>query len=359
MPASRSDWAGTPPIGRSESQRDVNLLVESRTFYPAIGGIETLTRELARQWHALGHPTRVVTRTSLHGEEELEEICVHRQPALFRLLQLFRWADLFVQSGISLRSLSWPFLLRTPVVIMHHNMLWPGRGPSVRTRIKRWATRLAENVAVSRAVASAVPAPSRRIPNTFRSIFDQPEAPEEGREGLLFVGRLVSDKGADVALEALSRLRRSGVERSLTVCGEGPERVALERQARELGVEDLVQFTGWMGPNELADLYRGAEVTVVPSRYEPFGIVALEAVASRCPVVGSDTGGLPEAVGRCGILVEPDDPAALASGIEEALRPARRETLREAMPGHVSRHRAERIAREYVALFEEVLDRAR
>lgn len=333
----------------------MKILVESRAFHPSVGGLETLTRQLADSWRQDGHEIHVVTVTPLEGDREIRELTVHRRPSPCAMARRVRWADVFVQSGISLRSLHWPLLLRTPLVVIHHDMLRPGRGPAVRARVKRWATHLGRNVVISRSVAKTVPAPTTRIPNTFRPIFDRLDADESGREGLLFVGRLVSEKGADVALEALGTLRERGLGLTLTICGDGPERPALKRRTRRMGLTDAVTFRGWVQSEVLAGLYRAAEVAVVPSRYEPFGIVALEALASRCPVVASDAGGLPEAVGPCGILVEPGDAETLARGIEEALRPERRAELIDAMSGHVERHRVERVAAEYVEVFEEVV----
>jgi glycogen(starch) synthase len=116
-----------------------------------------------------------------------------------------------------------------------------------------------------------------------------------------------------------------------------------------------VTFEGWTEPDELAARYRTAELLLVPSRYEPFGIVALEAIASGCPVVAARTGGLPEAVGDCGVLVSRDDPDALADAVERALRSDVRDELRAAMPAHVARHRIDRIATDYLHTLQQVV----
>jgi len=210
-------------------------------------------------------------------------------------------------------------------------------------------------VAVSTPVAETIPGRTTRIPNTFRSIFDQSGVEDVEREGLLFVGRLVSRKGIDVALEALHLLRERGRTPTLTICGDGPEREVLEKKARRLELGGVVCFEGWTSPETLAVWYRRAAVTLVPSRKEPFGIVALEAIASGCPVVASNVGGLPEAVRDCGVLVKSNDPEALADGIEKVLDPGMRRSLREAMPAHVDRHRIDRIAGEYLDLFNSVV----
>jgi glycosyltransferase involved in cell wall biosynthesis len=248
-------------------------------------------------------------------------------------------------------------LTGTPLAIIHHNLLSGGQDTGIRVWLKRRATHLGVNIAVSRPVAETVSGPVVRIPNTFRPIYDQPDSRGAERQGLLFVGRLVSVKGADLAIAALDRLHQQGIDTTLTICGDGPEREALEGQARRAGLRNSVHFEGWTDPEELAMHYRRSELLLVPSRYEPFGIVALEAIAGGCPVVAAKTGGLPEAVGDCGILVAPDDAQELAHGIERALQPDVRKTLWSSMPAHVDRHRIDRIATDYLHLLRRVVQR--
>lgn len=127
--------------------------------------------------------------------------------------------------------------------------------------------------------------------DTLRARF---AAPEE--KLVLLVGRLVYEKGFHLALQALRPLvRRLGDVRFL-VAGSGTAEADLRAQARRLGLEDQGTFLGWIGDDVLHSLYRIADLTVVPSIYEPFGLVALEAMASGCPCIVADTGGLREVV---------------------------------------------------------------
>jgi glycosyltransferase involved in cell wall biosynthesis len=333
----------------------MNILLESRAFYPSIGGLEMMSRGLATAWQDAGHAVRVTTVTPLDGKPELDALSVDRHPSSAAMRRHVRWADVFVQSGISLRSLHWPVWTGTPLAIIHHNLLSGGQDTGIRAWFKRRATHLGANVAVSGPVAETVPGPVVRIPNTFRPVYDQPDAGDAKRDGLLFVGRLVSVKGADLGVEALRRLRGRGVDTTLTICGDGPERDALERQVRDADLEDAITFEGWTEPEDLAAHYRRSDLLLVPSRYEPFGIVALEAIASGCPVVAAETGGLPEAVGDCGLLVPPDDASALADATERALRSDVRQDLCAAMPAHVDRHRIDRIATDYLHVLRRVV----
>ena len=115
---------------------------------------------------------------------------------------------------------------------------------------------------------------------------------------VLLVGRLVYEKGFHLALDALpGLLRRVGKVRFL-VAGSGTAEAELKQQVATLGLDDHVTFIGWCGDDVLHSLYRIADLCLVPSIYEPFGLVALEAMASGCPCIVADTGGLREVVPR-------------------------------------------------------------
>jgi glycosyltransferase involved in cell wall biosynthesis len=337
----------------------VNILLESRAFYPSVGGLEMMAQELGRTWQNRGHTIRIATATPLNGEAELADLEVVRLPSPSEWMRQMQWADVFFQNGVSLRSLGYAVLTGCPIVFRHPDVLRPiDDGFDLRNELKRWATTLGKNVASCEAVAEPIRGETVTVPNTVRPIFQNQlavEDKEESRTGLLFVGRMVSIKGVDVAIQALRILRERGIKQSLTLCGDGPERKAVEEQVEEYGLTDAVAFEGWTDPEDLVRHYSAAEVTLVPSRYEPFGIVALEAIACGCPVVASNVDGLPEAVGDCGLLVPPDDPDTLADTIERALRSDVRRALQSAMPAHVDRHRIDRISTDYLHLLRRVV----
>ena len=154
---------------------------------------------------------------------------------------------------------------------------------------------------------------------------------------VLLVGRLVYEKGFQLALEALPRLiERLGNVRFL-VAGSGTAEHELREQASRLGLDAHGTFLGWIGDDVLHSLYRIADLTVVPSIYEPFGLVALEAMASGCPCLVSDTGGLREVVPHddVGLRFRSRDPDSLGEMAERLLTDA---TLRERMVAEASEH---------------------
>jgi glycosyltransferase involved in cell wall biosynthesis len=144
----------------------------------------------------------------------------------------------------------------------------------------------------------------------------------ESERILLFVGRLVPEKGLDTLINALPMILAGGVNVKLVVVGEGPQKEMYQRMASDYGLREKVLFAGYIDDWTLRALYRVADVTVVPSKFEPFGIVALEAMAAHCPLVTTSTGGLSEIVdeGGTGLKVPIDDPPALARAILRIVR---------------------------------------
>jgi glycosyltransferase involved in cell wall biosynthesis len=130
---------------------------------------------------------------------------------------------------------------------------------------------------------------------------------------LLAIARLAPQKGLDLAVRALVRVREAEPRAVLVVLGEGPERGPLERLARELGVADALFLPGRVG--DVAALLERAELLVHPARWEGFGLALLEAMLAARPVVAARASSAPELVadGETGLLVPPEDPDALAA----------------------------------------------
>ncbi len=149
----------------------------------------------------------------------------------------------------------------------------------------------------------------------LRSRFALPE-----EKIVLYVGRLVYEKGIHILINAVPKIL-SKVNAKFIIVGSGYMKEQLLNIVRSMGLEHKVMFEGFMDEEALVKLQRIADVSVVPSLFEPFGIVALEAMAARCPVVVSDTGGLSEIVDHevSGVKVYPNNPESLAWGITKVL----------------------------------------
>ena len=167
-------------------------------------------------------------------------------------------------------------------------------------------------------------------------------------------------KGADYLLQALKMLRNGASQPHLTIVGRIAPESRNMRIVRELGLEDMVTFTGRIDDDELVTLYASSEVAVVPSLYEGFGFPAAEAMACGTPVVASLAGALPEVVGEnneAGISVPPADSKALAEAINELLaNEVLRKEMGEAGIKRVKEHfNWKRAAEDTVKVYEELL----
>ena len=182
-------------------------------------------------------------------------------------------------------------------------------------------------------------------------------APDE--KLILLVGRLVYEKGFHLALEALKPvIRRQGNVR-FVVCGTGTAEADLKEQARKLGLMKHGSFIGWTGDDMLHSLYKVADLCVVPSIYEPFGLVALEAMASGCLCLVADTGGLREVVpddGTAALRFQARDPKSLARMLEKMLTD---EDLRERLIAEAREHVLDfdwsEVAAETAAVYEDLV----
>jgi glycogen(starch) synthase len=171
------------------------------------------------------------------------------------------------------------------------------------------------------------------IPNGVEtSRFDQLEGQDLGRsrnryalpfEEIVFsVGRVVYEKGLQVLIRAMPIILAQQPAVKVVIAGKGPELDALRSLAWELGVGEKVLLTGFISDEDRDRLFKVSDCAVFPSLYEPFGIVALEAMAAKCPVVVSEVGGLRDVVqhAETGITIYPDNPESLAWGILHTLQ---------------------------------------
>jgi glycogen synthase len=389
----------------------MRVLILSWEYPPLIeGGLARHVRKLAENLAAQGTEVHVLTRglEESPAEEELEGVVVHRvrEPERPRDLSEFvTWiehmnADMLA-AGVEVGDAhqfdvvhghDWLVAVagdhlakrfRCPLVVTIHateygrHQGWVDKHPqSYIHGVERWMANRAERVITCSAYMrehvsdiygleeeriSVIPNgidPTELVPvddlGTLRSKFAQPD-----EKLVLLVGRLVYEKGFQLALEALPGLiERLGNVRFL-VAGSGTAEQELREQARELGLDPHGTFLGWIGDDTLHSLYRIADLTVVPSIYEPFGLVALEAMASGCPCIVADTGGLREIVPsneRVGLRFNGGDPEHLAVMVERMLTD---EPLRDRLVAEASEHVLSfdwaDVARQAGAVYEDVV----
>jgi glycosyltransferase involved in cell wall biosynthesis len=242
--------------------------------------------------------------------------------------------------------------------VVHHTWIRGVAGElRWKDRIKRKLLSRVTNVAISQAIADDLQRPCEIIANPYRDATFRLIPEVTRNRDLVFLGRLVSDKGADLLLRAVHHLRQNGSAPTLTIIGTGPEEQALRALSAELGLRDQVEFVGGKSGNELAMLLNQHRILVVPSRWaEPFGLVALEGIACGCAVVGSEDGGLKEAMGPCGITFKNGDYPSLVAALDRLLADRGLEAaLRRSGPAHLLRFKTSAVTRAYLQLVKDVV----
>ena len=336
----------------------MRILIYSPLFLPSVGGLEVVVATCAEGFAARGHEVAVVTTTP-GLEPDASPYRVVRRPGPIELLKWTIWCDVYFQANVSLRGL-WPLaLVRRPWVVSHHSWYCrPDGRIGMRDRLKRWLIGHARaSIAVSNAMAADLETPCTVIGNPYRDrLFGR--LPGVARTGtLIFVGRLVSDKGVDVLLDALHQLKARGLAPRLSIVGEGPERPALETLTRRLGLAEQVEMRGVLQGEALVAELNRHRLLIVPSRYnEPFGVVALEAIACGCAVIGSSGGGLPEAIGSCGKTFPNGNARELAQVIEDLMsRAGAIELLLTDADRHLRRHAGDSVIERYLAVIGDAI----
>jgi len=180
-----------------------------------------------------------------------------------------------------------------------------------------------------------------------------------GMRTILAIGRLDRQKGFDVLVETAPHLLSGNEDLQIVIVGEGPERETLERAIARLGLAERVLMPGYR--EDIGRYLARAEVLVMPSRWEGFGITAVEAMAAGVPVIASDVDSLPEIVEhqRTGLLVPPEDIAALANAVRSLLAdPATRSAMSDAARAASERFSIESMVCACTQLYEELCNQS-
>ena len=338
----------------------MKVVFQSYAFYPSVGGIESSAQTFIREFTRAGCEIRVHTMTSLGAHPEIAGTPVRRNPSLRQIIHDFNWADVIYQHNPSLR-LSWPAIAsHTPQVVSIRT--WIRRSKNNRIslvdHLKRYYVSRQTVISNSRATADDLDMPSTVIENTYDDATFV-NTNHTNRSGLIFVGRLVSDKGCITAIEAIAKIRQAGHLMTLQIVGHGPDENALKQTCTEWNLDSLVTFHGHQAPAQVAQLLNSAAYHVIPSIWaEPFGIVALEGIACGCIPIATNHGGLVDAVGHCGSLFPPGDADALVQTIIELeSSPAKQESYRQHHSQHLQTHSPSYVAEAYLDQFKKATAR--
>jgi glycogen synthase len=320
--------------------------------------LEMMMEILADEFVAAGHEVTVVTQieAAVPAKSDLKAIDryeIIRLPNFASFVRAARASDVCLSANVSLRDLIPILIARRPLVISHH-LVYESQG--LISQIKKGVTRFSTNICASQAVKKEIPGPSVVIPNTYRSEFFREFSNIDKDLDIVFVGRLVSDKGVSDLIESLAYLRRDNFRPRLSIVGDGPERVPILKKIESLGLRSQVELTGKKSGTDLAMYLARHRVMAVPSRWaEPFGIVALEGIACGCVVVGTNRGGLPEAIGPVGVVVPNGDSVAMGQALKLLLQDdSLCAEYRSRAPFHLAQHAQTLVARAYLDVLESV-----
>ncbi len=336
----------------------MKILLITHKFYPYIGGIEVNSEILASEFQKAGHEIRVVTWTPDNADNRNFTYEVFRNPGIYQLFKLHSWADVVFENNPCLR-LSWPAL-----VLKKRNVVavrtWIARSDgslAVQDLLKLLRLRLANGIiAISNSVKQRSSNQAIVIGNPFRSTLFKNLGFAKPKD-FVFIGRLVSDKGADLAIKALHLIIESSilnVKPTLTIIGDGPELEKLKSLTGQLNLQSFVFFTGALSGEKLVEVINEHKYLLVPSLWEePFGNVALEGMACGCVPIVSYGGGLPDAVGDAGLVFDRGNVDDLKNKmIEVCTNKELVEKLKNKATSHLQNHMPEVVANKYLQVIE-------
>lgn len=336
----------------------MKILFISHNFFPLIGGIEVNSEILATAFSEAGHDVRMVTWTpDAEGTKFSFEIV--REPGLITLLRLHNWAELIFENNPSLR-LSWPnILFSRPHVVAVRTMINRNDGTSKFQNVfkKKWLKQAKYVIAVSEAIRIKCFLNAVVIGNPYRVSQFKIQQKILRSKHFVFMGRLVSEKGVDLAIRAVHHFNKRKTEKfTLSIIGEGQERHLLEELTMKLNMEDYIFFKGTLCGEDLTNCLNEHRFILIPSRCEEaFGNVALEGMACGCIPIVSDSGGLPDAIGPAGLTFKCGNLKSLIATMERLINESKLQSiLLEKAKQHLNSHHPKVIAKQYL----EVVDSA-
>lgn len=333
------------------------ILLLSYKFNPDIGGIETVSEILAVAFYNSGYMIKVVTRSKLESEQ-LFNFDIIRNPGIKELIKLHIWADVVFENNPCV-GLSWPALLfnKPTVIALHTWIAQPDGKQTLIDKLKKMKLSTAKSViAVSDVIKVETFKKAIVIPNPFNvDLFNNLDT-SRNSPNFVFLGRLVSDKGVDLAIDAIAKLNKEGYPCNLTIIGDGSDRKQLMDQVKACNLSNQISFTGSLSGDALTIELCKNKYMLIPSRWkEPFGVVALEGLACGCIPIVADGGGLPDAIGNAGLVFKRGDLNDLVTKMKLILTDSLLESELKAMAQpQVAAHHPVLIAKRYLDILKGV-----
>jgi glycosyltransferase involved in cell wall biosynthesis len=324
----------------------------SLTYLPAVGGLEKVMSGLAYKW-SKEHEIIVFTKNKSAINDGLYPYKIIRDFSLYTLYKTVRTADIYLEANISLYTALVGLMQIKKWWVIHH-LLYKTQG--VLSFLKLFLTFFSKNISVSNFVANGLWGNSKVIYNfvdpSFKNLLINRK-----ENTLLYVGRLVSDKGLDVLLQAISHLKSTGKIFNLTIVGKGPDEKYLYETALQLNILSQINFFGIVEGEQLINVLNEHKIVVVPSKWEePFGLVAIEALACGCRVVYSNAGGLPEAAGNFSFGYNNNSILELGNSIIDAIETPITKDEQIEIEKHLSLLHIDHVSKQYIEAFQNTLN---
>lgn len=334
------------------------LLLLSHKFYPFLGGIETMSEELAEYFSSLGYDVCVLTWTRSDINEEFP-FQIYRNPSIFRILKEYMKSDIVLENNSNLQ-LSWPsfFKKRLKLLVLHGLIQEKNKTLDWRGRLKLKRIKSADKVVVvSHSLKKDVYEKAEVIHNFYRdNLFKEyVQLNDRGSFSFVFLGRIVKSKGLDIAVKTVERLSKETDFDNITlsIIGDGPMLTDIEELVENLKMKDKVFFLGKLEGEGLVKELNRHRYMLIPSWQESFGIVALEGIACGCLPFAYNIEGLPEAIGKAGIIVEENTECGFCEKIKYILNnPSVENELRANMSEHLQKYTKTYICNKYKIALE-------
>jgi len=298
----------------------MKVVISSYDFLPNIGGVSSNVSILATAFAEAGHDVTVVTPTP--GPVDGYGYIVVREPKPLQLFQLYRKADLLILSNLALRLIYPLLLLRRPFALRHHSesAFRLSKSPFSTDVLRRLVRSRAKHFVTSHYIGGVsglrewvVTSPFANSHHMTPAVVREPA----DRDGVLFVGRLEPEKGVHFMLDRWPLIKQRLGVAELRIAGDGSLTETVRTRIAQ-GLTDAT-YIGRLSREETAREMGKAAYVLVPSLWEePFGAVALEAVAAGAIPIVADRGGLAEAGGKPAFLFDPDDDESFAAALDAA-----------------------------------------
>ena len=325
----------------------MKIVIASHDFMPNVGGVATTVSILAHGFTDAGHDVTVVTISP--GPTDGYSYLVVRNPPAWKLCKLYSGADIIVLSNLAIRLIYPLLLFHRPFALQHHSesAFKLCASPFSCDWLRRSVMRRAKHFMTSAYIGNKSGLKEYVVTTPFANphhITQDMLIPLDQRSGALFAGRLEPEKGVPFLLDRWPQISDSLKIGEVRIAGNGSLRPQVERR-----ISDGLSGVKYLGPLSIDKVAREmaySAFVLVPSLWEePFGAVALEAVAAGALVVASNRGGLAEATGDLGFLYDPDDPASFRHALDAAREafddqlgdPKKRAVYEAAVAQHIAR----------------------